>query len=179
MALPVPITQVVGSGLWILAFTGFAAAFWSATGWRFSARLMPQTAAAAGVIVIACAGFGALLARLQGRPMLSAKTAYEVTGAFGELTETTVYARLLIEMLWLIGLLAGVLLIGLMPAMGLYMFLYMALAGKTPWAMALLITVALWLGFYILFVKLLHVPWPPSLLGDAFPDLREWTGRLI
>jgi hypothetical protein len=72
-----------------------------------------------------------------------------------------------------------VLLIGLMPAMGLYMFLYMATVGKTPWPMALLITVALWIGFYILFVKLLHVPWPPSLLGDALPDLREWTGRLI
>jgi hypothetical protein len=32
---------------------------------------------------------------------------------------------------------------------------------------------------YVLFVKLLHVPWPPSLLGDAFPDLRELSGRLI
>jgi hypothetical protein len=29
------------------------------------------------------------------------------------------------------------------------------------------------------FVKLLHVPWPPSLLGDAFPDLLELSGRLI
>ena len=35
------------------------------------------------------------------------------------------------------------------------------------------------LGFYFLFAKLLHVPWPPSLLGDAFPDLRDLTGRLI
>jgi hypothetical protein len=173
------IAQIVGPGLWAIAFVGFAAAFWSATGWRFSARLMPQAAAAAGVIVIACAGFGALLARLQGKPRFVAKTAYEVAGAFGELAETTVYARLVVEMLWLFGLLAGVLLIGLMPAMGLYMFLYMATAGRTPWPAALLITAALWIGFYLLFVKLLHVPWPPSLLGDAVPDLREWTGRLI
>jgi hypothetical protein len=174
-----PISRVVGPGLWCLAIIGFAAAFWSATGWRFSARLMPQTAAAAGLIVIAGAGIGALVARLRRQPMFTAKTAFEVAGTFGGLPETTVYARLLVEMLWLAGLLGGVLLIGLMPAMGFYMFLYMATAGRTRWPMALLITVSLWIGFYMLFVKLLHVPWPPSLLGDAFPDLREWTGRLM
>jgi putative tricarboxylic transport membrane protein len=179
VSITISIAQIVGGGLWLLAFASFAAAFWSATGWRFSARLMPQTAAAAGLLVIACAGLAALVARLRGRPMLAAKTAYELTGAFGELAETAVYGRLFVEMLWLSGLLAGVLLIGLMPAMGLYMFLYMATAGKTPWPMALLITVSLWIGFYVLFVKLLHVPWPPSLLGDTFPELREWTGRLI
>jgi TctA family transporter len=173
------IGQIIGPGLWAIAAVGFAAAFWSATGWRFSARLMPQTAAAAGLLVVACAGVAALLARLRGKPLIATKTAYEVSGAFGELGETTVYARLCVEISWLIGLLAGVLLIGLMPAMGLYMFLYMATAGKTPWPLALLIAAALWIGFYILFVKLLHVPWPPSLLGDALPDLREWTGRLI
>lgn len=173
------IARIIGPGLWVIAFAGFAAAFWSATGWRFSARLMPQTAAAAGLLVIACAGLAALLAWLQGSPMLARKTAYEISGAFGELAETTVYGRLLVEMLWLSGLLAGVLVIGLMPAMGLYMFLYMASAGKTPWPMALLITVSLWIGFYVLFVRLLHVPWPPSFLGDTFPELREWTGRLI
>ena len=70
-------------------------------------------------------------------------------------------------------------LIGLMPAMGIYMFSYMATAGRTRWATALAITVSLWIVFYFLFVKLLHVPWPPSLLGDMFPALRDATGRLI
>jgi hypothetical protein len=55
----------------------------------------------------------------------------------------------------------------------------MSTAGKTRLATAFIITVSLWVGFYFLFVKLLHVPWPPSLLGDVFPELREWTGRLI
>jgi TctA family transporter len=172
-------TRIIGGGLWFLAFAGCAAAFFSAQDWRFSARLMPQTAAATGLLVIACAGFAAAVARLQGKPMLTAKTAYEVTGGFSELAETTVYARLLIETLWLSGLVAAVLLIGLMPAIGLYVFLYMATAGKTPWPAALVITVALWIGFYILFAEVLHVPWPPSFLGDMLPDLRELTGRLI
>jgi TctA family transporter len=173
------VKRVIDAGLWLVAFAGFAAAFWSAQDWRFSARLMPQTAAAAGLLVIACAGFAAAVARLQGKPMFAAKPAYEVTGTFGDLAETTVYGRLLIETLWLSGLLAAVLVIGLMPAIGLYMFLYMATAGKTPWPAALGIAIALWIGFYILFVELLHVPWPPSFLGDMLPELRELTGRLI
>jgi len=173
------IERIVGPGLWAIAFLALAAAFSSATGWRFSARLMPQTAASVGLIVIACASVAVALAKLQGKPILATKTAYEVAGAFGELAETTVYARLLVEAAWLAGLLVGVLLIGLMPAIGLYMFLYMSTAGKTPWPIALIVTISLWIGFYVLFVKLLHVPWPPSLLGDVFPDLREWTGRLI
>jgi TctA family transporter len=173
------IDHIVGPALWVIAFLALAAAFWSATGWRFSARLMPQTAAAVGLIVIACAGLAAVLAKLQGKPALAAKTAHDVGGGVGQLAETTVYARLLVEALWLVGLLVGVALIGLMPALGLYMFSYMSTAGKTPWPVALIIVVSLWIGFYVLFAKLLHVPWPPSLLGDVFPELREWTGRLI
>lgn len=173
------IDRMVAPGLWVIAFLALAAAFWSATGWRFSARLMPQTAAAVGLIVIACAGLAAGLAKLQGKPAGAAKSVHDVGGSSGELAETTVYARLLVETLWLVGLLVGVLLIGLMPALGLYMFSYMSTAGKTPWPTALIVAVSLWIGFYVLFVKLLHVPWPPSLLGDVFPDLREWTGRLI
>ena len=161
----------------MMAFLGFAAAFWSASGWRFSARLMPQTAAVAGIAVVVIAAFSALMARRRGTP--AAGRSYHVAKGFAGLTEKTVYLRLGAEVLWLVGLLIGVLAIGMVPAMALYVFLYMITAGKTRWPTALIITVALGIAFYILFEKLLHVPWPPSLLGDAFPDLREWTGRLI
>jgi len=173
------IDRIVGACIWSIALLSFAAAFYSATGWRLSARLMPQTAAAAGVIVIACAGLAALAAKLRGSPLVAGRTSYGIASQSEGLGEKTVYARLGAEVLWLLGLLAGVWLIGLMPAMGIYMFFYMATAGRTRWTTALLISFALWLGFYILFARLLHVPWPPSLLGDIFPDLRELSGRLI
>jgi TctA family transporter len=173
------IGPIIGSGLWVIAFLGFAAAFWSAIDWRFSARLMPQTAAGAGLLIIACAGIMTALAKSQGKPVAAARASHEPAGPVKELDEATVYARLAIEALWLVGLLAAVAAIGLLPALGLYAFSYMVTAGRTRWTLALAITASLWAGFYLLFVKLLHVPWPPSLLGDAFPDLREMTGRLI
>jgi hypothetical protein len=172
------IDDIVGAGIWVVAVLGFAAAFWSATGWRLSARLMPQTAATAGIIVVICAGIMVLAARRQPRPH-AGRASMENLGSGVALSAKTVYRRFAVEFLWLLGFLASVWLIGLMPAIGVCMFAYMSTAGKTWWPMALTITVLLWIGFYLLFVKLLHVPWPPSLLGDAFPDLRELTGRLI
>jgi TctA family transporter len=174
-----PIARIIGPGLWIVAFAGFAAAFLSAGGWRLSARLMPQTAAAAGLIMIACAALLVLAATLQGKPITRSKASHEKSGAFEQLTETDIYTRFAVEALRLGGLLIGIWLIGLLPAIGVYMFLYMVTAGKTQWPTAFIVTASLWIGFYLLFAKLLHVPWPPSLLGDMLPDLRELTGRLI
>jgi len=173
------IDDIIGPALWVVAFLGFAAAFWTAAGWRFSARLMPQTAATAGIIVVICAGIIMLVPGRQREPRTGIMSVEKHVGSATPLSAKTVYGRFAVELLWLLSFLAAVWLIGLMPAMGLYMFLYMSTAGTTRWPLALIITVSLWIGFYFLFVKLLHVPWPPSLLGDALPDLREWTGRLI
>ncbi len=170
------IDDIIGPGIWVISTLGLAAAFWSATGWRFSARLMPQTAAAAGLVIIACAGIAVVMAKRRGEPR-AGRASSEHAGA--DLSANTVYRRLGVELAWLVGFLASVWVIGLMPTMGLYMFLYMATSGRTRGTTALIITVALWIGFYFLFEKLLHVPWPPSLLGDTFPELRELTGRLI
>jgi hypothetical protein len=176
---PEPIERIMGPGLWIVAALGFAAAFYSAVDWRFAARLMPQTAAATGFIVVFCAAALVVAAKLQGRPVTITRASHEVVGAFEGLTEKVVYARFASEVMWLLGLLVGVLVVGMMPAMGLYMFLYMVTAGRTRIVPALLITASLWIGMYALFVKLLHVPWPPSLLGDALPALRDLSRRLI
>jgi Tripartite tricarboxylate transporter TctB family len=180
-AAALSIDDVIGRGIWLLAALGLVAAFWSATGWRLSARLMPQTAAASGLIVIACAGIALLATR--GRMVAGGKTSHgtshEIPGTTAALGANTVYRRLGVEVMWLAGFLVAVWLVGLLPTMWGFMFLYMATAGRTRWSTALIITVALGMGFYVLFDKLLHVPWPPSLLGDTFPDLRELTGRLI
>ena len=176
---PSLIERILGNGLWVVATLGFAAAFYSAMDWRLAARLMPQTAAATGLVVIACAAGVIVLAKIRGRAVTISRAHYEIAGVFEDLTERVIYRRLAHELLWLVGLLVGVWAIGMLPAMGLYMFLYMVTVGRTRPGAAALITLSLWIGMYLLFVKLLHVPWPPSLLGDMLPDWREITGRLI
>jgi hypothetical protein len=178
-AKPSLIERILGNGLWIVATLGFAAAFYSAMDWRFAARLMPQTAAAVGLLVIGCMLAMIVVARIRGRAVTISRAHYEIAGMFEDLTERVIYRRFGGELLWLLGLLLGVWAIGMLPAMGLYMFLYMVTVGRTRIGPAAIITVALWIGMYLLFVKLLHVPWPPSLLGDMLPEWRDATGRLI
>jgi hypothetical protein len=43
----------------------------------------------------------------------------------------------------------------------------------------LLIAIPLWIAMYLLFNTLLHVPCPPSLIGDAYPQLRAMLAGLI
>jgi TctA family transporter len=173
------IESIIRPAIWVIATFGFAAAFASTMQWRLAARLMPQTAAAIGLVVVACAGAMMLAARLQGKPIPLMQSSHELLNAFEGLTARDIYRRFGVQTLWLLGLLAGVLLIGMLPAMGLYMFLHMTTQGRTRIASALIITVALLTGMYLLLGKLLHVPWPPSLLGDAFPWLRSALQRLI
>jgi TctA family transporter len=156
--------------LWIVALIGFAIAFWSATGWPFAARLMPQTAAVAGAVVVLVGIVAMLRPRIRGVVFLPA-------GAPQERIST--YRRLAVQLAWLMGVLVAVQVFGMLPALGLFMLLYMLFVGRVGWVTAVLITLVLWVGMYLLFNTLLHVPWPPSYLGDAFPQLRSRLGNLI
>ncbi len=165
--------------LWLIATVLFIAAIVSAMDWRLAARLMPQTAAAAGLLVIAVGGTVALVGGLRGRPIAVAHARSESKGALDGLPAREVYAGLAVQFAWLLALLVAIHLIGMMPALGLFLLSYMTLQSRVRWTTALLIAIPLWVGMYVLFVKLLHVPWPPSLLGDELPELRRFMGRLI
>jgi TctA family transporter len=173
------VDRIGGPGLWVLATIAFAAAFINALDWRFAARLMPQTAAAAGLLVIGCSGVMILLARMRGESVATARATHEIAGALDGLGDSTIYSRFGTQLVWLVGLLLTILVIGMLPAVALFMILHMTIEGRTPIAQTLAIVAGLLIGMYLLFVKLLHVPWPPSLLGDLFPALRDAVGQLI
>jgi hypothetical protein len=61
----------------------------------------------------------------------------------------------------------------MMPAMFLFLVGYMRYGGDESWKLALYVAVPLWIMWYLLFDRLIHVAWPQSLLGDWFPALRE------
>jgi TctA family transporter len=171
--------RIGGPGLWILATIAFVVAFFSAWDWRFAARLMPQTAALAGLVVIACSGGTMVMARLRGQTLVAARTTHEIAGPLDGLGDSVIYGRFGTQLLWLLGLLATILVIGMLPAVALFMILHMTIEGRTPLTHALAIVTVLLVGMYVLFVKFLHVPWPASLLGDWFPALRDAVGQLI
>jgi len=170
-----PNEKFVAAALWVIAGLGFAIAFWSASAWQFAARLMPQTASVAGFIVVLIYAFTALF----GARQLAIASINVADSAAAASQARLTYSRLGSQLGWLIGLLVAVSVIGMMPALGAFIVLYIRFVGAARWSTALVIAIPLWVAMYLLFNTLLHVPWPPSLLGDAFPQLRASLAGLI
>jgi hypothetical protein len=71
-----------------------------------------------------------------------------------------------------------VFLIGFIPAIGIFVFAYMAFGFREPPLHALGFAVAMTFLCWAVFDWALLVPWPQSVLGDFLPDLREATGLI-
>ena len=63
--------------------------------------------------------------------------------------------------------------IGLLPAVLVFLICYMRLDGRESWLTTLGIALPMWGLCYTLFHIVLHVPWPQALLGEWFPVLRS------
>jgi len=99
---------------------------------------------------------------------------FDLTTDFGDLSVNEIRLRAFSYFVWCVGFFAGAMVIGLLPSMIIFMVGYIRFHGKESWSMALSVSVPLWILAYILFHQVLHVPWPQSLLGDAFGILRTF-----
>jgi len=72
-----------------------------------------------------------------------------------------------------VGFLGAAIVTGIIPAIFLFLAGFIRFDGRESWRMTLIISVGTTLFCYILFHHILHVPWPQSIIGDLFPDLRS------
>jgi putative tricarboxylic transport membrane protein len=77
---------------------------------------------------------------------------------------------------WIAGLMGLVALVGFIPAIAIFIFVYMHFGFREPAWAAALYAAATTLLCWVLFHRLLAVAWPQSLLGDYFPALRAALG---
>ena len=76
---------------------------------------------------------------------------------------------------WMAAFIALVALIGFIPAIAVFVCAYMRFGFGEPWPTALGFAAATTLVCYVVFHWALAVAWPPSLLGELFPNLRAAT----
>ncbi len=74
---------------------------------------------------------------------------------------------------WLLGFLALIATIGMLPTVFAFVVLYMRLEGGEKWRLTLIIAACMTTFAYTVFERLLRLPWPPTLLGDWFPVLKD------
>jgi putative tricarboxylic transport membrane protein len=180
--------QILHSSLWVALALVFGYAFYSSRPWQFEARLMPQVVASIGLIVIAVRVVGVLLERWRAAmPAAAAKTdGNQPDRRMGEpdpldaLGQRELVTRFAAQALWLVGLVTLIYLIGILPGVALFLPAYMIVEGQASARRALVTTAVYMLGMFLLFDRLLHMPWPDTLIGEMWPQLRDvWGLRLV
>ncbi len=194
------IKEVRASGGIVAMFTRFTAPRWDvtsvfylafialigtmvfqATGWHFNAKVAPLSV---GFFVLAVAAISLLnhTFRETASDRTVARDARE--GATRSLRldlqaddrgiEKAVVTRRAITFLgWLLGFLALIATIGMLPTVFVFVILYMRLEGDEKWWLTLTIAAGMTAFAYVVFERLLHLPWPPTVLGGWFPVLKD------
>ena len=164
----------------VLAF--FGAAILSSLYWELEAKLMPWAVAWSGL------GFGLL--HLIGRFVSFAGESPKKPAAEAEhtadkdfiglveiiaaLPTSEMLSRAGIFLAWCLLYLGLTALIGLLPAMFVFLMAYMRFQGRERWSLSLMVSVPTWIFAYLLFHRVVAVVWPKSLLGDWFPVIRTF-----
>lgn len=90
------------------------------------------------------------------------------------LPPNVVFARAAKFFGWFLAFLACMALIGMLPTVPLLIVAYMRIEGRERWRTSLLIAFCLTALLYLVFDRILHLPWPTSLAGEWFPALTAW-----
>jgi TctA family transporter len=156
------------------------------SGWEFGARLVPQVVGYTAMITLTvylllCLFYqkGQRTAAMRdgsGRTAAQAEDEtdvhFDIVVDFGELPAKTIFTRAVIYFGWLLFFFGSAAVVGLLPAMFLFLVGWMRLWGKETWTTTLMVAVIMWGFCYGLFHKILIIPWPQSVVGDMFPVLR-------
>ena len=157
---------------WIL----FAAAIVVAEDWAFEARLVPQLIGWVGVISSGVLLAGQFFIRFEAinpaNPVAAAGLHFDITEDFRGLERGLMIRRAVEYFAWCLFFLGASAVIGMLPAMFVFMAGYMGIAAKEKIVTSLLIAGTVTIISYALFHWLLLVPWPDALFGDLFPELR-------
>ena len=129
--------------------------------WRMQARLYPWTI---GVPMLILAIVQVIL-DLKGVKAKQSSDATPMDYQFSQVTDPVIARKRTITMFsWLVGFIFGIWLLGFPIAIALMMFTYLKFQGREPWVLSITLTVIAWVFFWILFVRLLNLPFPEGLL---------------
>ena len=152
----------------------------SSIGWPHDAKLVPLTACSmaltAAVLNLVNELFGPEQ-KIALHADSGLKASAPVSGHVPDLgvADDVARWRATIFFVWMAAFIALVALLGFIPAIAVFVFADMRFGFGEPWRNALGFAAATTLVCYIVFHWALAVAWPPSLLGELFPALRDAT----
>lgn len=175
----------------VLAF--FAACLLVSWEWEFGAKLVPQVVGWAGVLFTSWLILSAMFVRPATAAGAGAPTAeaagtasagdafkasredvhFDIQADYGDLDVPTIFSRAAVYFGWLLSFFGAAAVVGLLPAMFLFLVGFIRFQGRESWATALAVSVPMWVFCYFLFHRILIIPWPQTVVGDMFPAIRS------
>ena len=86
-----------------------------------------------------------------------------------QLPRKTVTQRTLLAIAWMLGFLAAIVLLGFPLTVALLVFVFVKFQGREGWVTSGIFTIVVWAFFYVVFDRLLHLPFPAGWI-------QTWVG---
>ncbi|SAL42971.1 Tripartite tricarboxylate transporter TctA family protein [Caballeronia peredens] len=97
-------------------------------------------------------------------------------GLASTLDTRTIYLRGMRFFAWIAGALGVATVIGLLPALLIFMVLVARFEFGERWRTSAVLSIAMTVALYLVFGRIFSTPWPQSLIGDWWPALRQLGG---
>ena len=164
------------------AQTGFYVAFLAliayfvivASGWEFAAKIAPLIAGFTALVMAGTSLANYMFRRpsADGEPDKPKRLSLDVSVDDAGAGTALVASRAATFLGWLLGLFLLIWMIGMLPALFVFIIFYMRFEGRENWLPVLAVAGGITAFNYVLFDRLLTIPWPRALLGDLLPGLR-------
>ncbi|MCY3731118.1 MAG: tripartite tricarboxylate transporter permease [Rhodospirillaceae bacterium] len=148
--------------------------------WDFGARLVPQVVGWLGLCLAGwqlawrlCVTTAPVTPDGALEPAEAATQPPDGESELGHLSAQVAARRAVRYFGWCFFILAAAMLMGLLPAMLVFLLGYLRMEAREGWKMTLAVGLGAWVIAYLLFHQLLRVPWPTAVLGDLLPGLRS------
>ena len=150
--------------------------------WHFSAKLVPLVV---GITALTAAGLslfndmcrkpeaataGGLAEQAQAE--IEQKIHMDLESDTGHLPVETIVRRAARFFSYLIGFMACMGVIGLIPTAAIFVVIFMRLEGPERWKLVIPYVTVLILAVWLAFDFFMSLPWPPTLLGKFFPVMK-------
>jgi TctA family transporter len=152
-------------------------ALWFSLAWPRAAKFVPHAACYAALLFAILNLATEVLAPRRTEAAANAASGLHAPPPLAEAIAAPLFRRRALRYFgWLAGFLIVGGLVGMLPALFLFVLLQMRLEFGESWIHAAACSSIATLAIYLLFDRTFALPWPQALIGDLFPALRDACG---
>ncbi|HEY4135005.1 MAG TPA: tripartite tricarboxylate transporter permease [Alphaproteobacteria bacterium] len=154
-----------------------------AIGWNFDAKIIPMIVSIGALLFCGLSLLNDVFKSQAVKPVslegeakgeVGHKIHMDISSNITDLPKSYILMRGGMFFGWMILFLLSMATIGLIPTVPLFIIAFMRLEAREPWKIVICYVLFMTVFIYILFDQLLAIPWPPTIVGDLFPVLKEY-----